>query len=390
MNCPLNNFFPKQYMVCVKKTIKCKIIKPTELKLKQLDKEYSNLQELLQLESKGIEFLDIYNSLKKKVYSANIQQALRFYKKIKTDKEYPISIRKDLLEVKKINNKLSEYWVKIPTKQRRGGLNLAIKSQPFKFEDYELCESKLIKGKKDWFINIMVQKEIELNNTYTSILAVDLGEKVIATTVLSSKQTPTFYGRKVRGIRKKYAYIRKQLGRKKLLKEIKRLGQKEQRKVTDILNKISSDIVKEAHTSNSLIVLGDLKGIRKSAKGKRFNRIVSNMPYYELTQMIEHKANWNGLKVVKVNEAYTSKTCSKCGSMNTTRNNQANFKCRDCDYQVNADFNGAKNILKRSLGYMLRDRVVSELAQNQSSILEALSFMGCSSQYLKCYTKLQE
>ena len=360
-------------MACVKKTIKCKIIKPTELKLKQLDKEYNYLQELLQLESKGVEFLPIYQSTNKKVYSANIQQALRFYKKILPNKEYPITIRKDLIKVKKTNNKLSEYWVKIPTKQRRGGLNLAIKSQPFKFEDYEICESKLFKKKDDWFINITVQKEVELNNTYTSTLAVDLGEKVIATTVLSSKSIPIFYGREVRGIRKKYAYIRKQLGKKKLLKEIKRLGQKEQRKVTDILNKISSDIVRVAQASNALIVLGDLKGIRKSAKGKgkRLNRIINNIPFYQLTQMIEHKANWNGLKVIKVDEAYTSKTCSKCGSLNTTRNNQANFKCKDCGYQVNADFNGAKNILKRSFGYMLKDRVVSESTLNQSLTLEA-------------------
>ena len=365
-------------MACVKKTIKCKIINPTELKLKQLDKEYYNLQELLQLESKGVEFLPIYNSLKKNVYSANLQQALRFYKKILPNKEYPISFRKDLIKIKKTDNKLSEYWVKVPIKQRRSGINLAIKSQPFRFEDYEICESKLFKHKKDWFINITVQKEVELNNTYTSTLAVDLGEKVIATTVLSSKQKPIFYGREVRGIRKKYAYIRKHLGEKKLLKEIKRIGQKEQRKVTDILNKISSDIVRVAQASNALIVLGDLKGIRKSAKnkGRKFNRIVSNMPYYELTQMIEYKANWNGLKVVKVNESYTSKTCSKCGSLNTTRTNQANFKCKECGYQVNADFNGAKNILNRSCGYILPDRVVSETALNQSMTLEASQLAG--------------
>ena len=365
-------------MVCVKKTIKCKIIKPTKLKLKHLNKEYSNLQELLQLEKSGLDFLPIYKSLKKKVYSANLQQTLRFYKKIKSDKEYPISFRKDLLEVRKTNTKLFKYWIKIPTKQRRGGLNLAIKSQPFKFEDYEICESKMYKNKKDWFINITVQKEVKLNNAYSSILAMDLGEKVIATTVLSTKNTPNFYGKEVRGIRKKYAYIRKQLGKKKLLKQIKKIGQKEQRKVTDILNKISSDIVKVAQTSNALIVLGDLKGIRNSAKGKgrRFNRIVSNMPYYKLTKMIEYKANWEGISVMKVSEAYTSKTCSKCGSLNTIRNNQTNFKCKDCNYQVNADFNGAKNILKRSCGYILPDRVVSESTLNQNLTLEAPQLVG--------------
>ena len=360
-------------MVCVKKTIKCKIINPTKLKLEQLNKESKYLQELLQLESNGVEFLPMYQSLNKRVYSANIQQVLRSYKKILPNKNYPIIIRKDLIRINKNpNNKLSHYWVKIPTKQRRGGLSLAIKSQPFNFEDYEICESKLFKHKKknSWFINITVQKEVELKkfDTYNSTLAVDLGEKIIATTVLSTNITPNFYGREVRGVRKKYAHIRKQLGKKKLLKNIKKIGDKEQRKVTDILNKISSNIVRVAQTSNARIVLGDLKGIRVSAKGKgrRFNRIVNNMPFSQLSQMIEHKANWEGISVVKIDESYTSKTCSKCGSLNTTRNNQSNFKCKDCNYQVNADFNGAKNILNRSRGYILPDRAVSESALNQS------------------------
>ncbi len=63
-----------------------------------------------------------------------------------------------------------------------------------------------------------------------------------------------------------------------------------------------------ALTSNSTIVVGDLKGIRSSAKGKgrKFNRIVSNMSYLELTQMLEHKANWEGIRVIKVNERGTS------------------------------------------------------------------------------------
>ncbi len=356
-------------MVRVRKTIKCKLIKPTELKLKHLNKENNNLQELLQLEKFGLDFLPIYNSLKKKIYSANIQQALRFYKKIKLDKEYPISFRKDLLEVRKTDNKLSEYWVKIPTKQRKGGLNLAIKSQPFLFEDYEICESKLFKKKNNWFLNLTVQKEVELNNTYDSVLGLDLGQKYMGVSVMqpSALMTPKFYGKEVRGIRRKYDYIRKQLGKKKLLKEIKRFGQKEQRKVTDCLHKISNEIVNLALTSNSTIVVGDLKGIRKSAKGRNFNRIVSNMPYLELTQILEHKANWEGIRVIKVNERGTSHTCSKCGSEGS-RPKQGVFNCSVCGLKdFNADINGASNIgNKVSSGYILEDGATLTLPETDA------------------------
>ncbi len=53
-----------------------------------------------------------------------------------------------------------------------------------------------------------------------------------------------------------------------MLKEIKRIKHTEERKVNDVLHKISRAIVNEAREKNAVIVLGNLKGIRKSAKGK--------------------------------------------------------------------------------------------------------------------------
>jgi IS605 OrfB family transposase len=253
-----------------------------------------------------------------------------------------------------------------------------IKHQPFNFENYKICESKLYRKKNDWFVNITVQKDVELLKTYDSILAIDIGEKVMATMVSSANMRPTFYGREIRGIRRHYSYLRKQLGRKKLLGKIKSISDKEGRKVSDTLNKISNEIVSEAVANRSVIVLGDLKGIRNSAKGKgkRFNRIVSNMPYYQLTQMIEQKATWSGIPVMYVSEAYTSKTCSKCSSRDTSRNHQSNFKCNSCGYQVNADFNGSKNILKRFGEYILPNGALNEQALNQSLTLETHFFRG--------------
>jgi len=166
-------------------------------------------------------------------------------------------------------------------------------------------------------VNITIQKEVEIKSSYSSILSIDLGEKVIATSVVLVNQKPQFYGREVRGIRRKYAYIRKNLGKRKMLREIKRFKNKEKRIVNDILHNISKQIVEQAEQTNSIIVLGDLKGIRKSSRGKRFNRIISNMPYFKLTQYIEYKANWKGIKVIKINEKGTSHTCSRCGSKGT-------------------------------------------------------------------------
>ena len=331
----------------VSKTIKCGIINPTKTKLNLLEQEYKNLQKFL------------HGDKNVKLYSANKQQANRYYKKVKLNKEYPLSIRKDLIKVEKKETKLVKYWVRIPVAGRRGGIWLPVKPHCDFPKNYEICESKVLKKNGKFFIYITIKKEVKIKTSYSSILAIDIGEKVIATAVLSVDNRPRFYGREVRGIRRHFAWLRKRLGEKKLLKKIKQIGHKEKRIVDDHLHKISQELVRLAHQHNALIVLGDLKEIRSSAKGKgkRFSRIVSNMPYYKLTKYIEYKANWLGIKVVKIKENGTSKICPKCGNEGK-RPYQGLFVCKTCGYQANADFVGAQNILKRSLEYISKLGVV--------------------------------
>ncbi len=57
--------------------------------------------------------------------------------------------------------------------------------------------------------------------------------------------------------------------------------------------------------------------------------------------------------VVAVGERNTSKTCSRCFSQHTTRSSQGRFVCRQCNYELNADLNGARNIAKRLITYIL-------------------------------------
>lgn len=335
------------------KVVKCKFISPTKRKLELLNKEWENYQGFIELEKNDCNWL----ADEVPVYSAYKQQARRFYKKFNSDKEYSISIRKDLIKVKETTHKLAKYWIRIPVKVKRGGIWLPIKPHTFFPDSFELGESKLFKKNNDFHIYIIIRKEVEIKKSYSSTLAIDIGEKVLATVLLNGK--PIFYGREIRGIRRHYAWLRKRLGERKLLKVIKRISDKEKRIVNSKLHEISKHIVSLAYQYNSLILLGNLKGIRKSAKGKRFNRIVSNMPYNKLTKYIEYKANWLGIAVVKMNESGTSRTCSRCGYENKlNRKNQGLFVCKNCRYQANADFNAVKNIKKRSLGYMLKDGAV--------------------------------
>jgi len=329
-----------------KLTVKAKIVHLTRVKQRLLETEYENLQRFLRGER------DV------PLYSAYKQQALRYYKKVKEGKEYPLSIRKDLLKIERRDTKIAEYWARIPVKGRRGGVWVAIKPHRPIEPDMEICESKLFKKDGEWWLHIVVQKEVEKPKPNPRrIIAIDIGDRNIATKVElvdGEVQNPKFYGREVRGIRRHYDWLRRRLGEKRLLKKIKQIGRKEHRRVDDVLHKISREVVNRAKELGATIVIGNLKGIRKKNRGRTLNRIVNRMPYYRLTEYIKYKAEWEGIPVLVIPEYNTSKTCHRCGKEGK-RVSQGLFKCPNCGLEYNTDLNGAINIAKLSLGYMLRD-----------------------------------
>ena len=247
------------------------------------------------------------------LYSATRQQAQRLLRRLKRKpkrKEYPMTLRRDVFNIRKTENKLAKFWVKIPVHHVRGGVKVPIQIPDNQESLFSLSirEGKLLWKGDHWSLHIAVMKEVEdTPQPLSTILAVDLGERYIATSVEYADgviKNPKFYGKEVRGIRRHYAWLRKRLGERKLLRTVRKIGHAEKRKVNAILHNISRSIVNEAKKHNAIIVFGDLKGIKKRAKGRRMNRIVSNMPYYQLTQMIAYKAQWEGLSVVKVSERH--------------------------------------------------------------------------------------
>lgn len=325
----------------IEKTIKAKVIDPTNRKLGLLDREYQAFQDALSGDGADL-------------YSATKQQAERFLKKIKSPKHrhYPLILRRDVIRLERQDTDIAPYWFKFPCFGVRGGIWLALKPHCDIPEDCSLREAKLIKRKNAWFIHLTIEREVDEPTIHPDrLLAIDLGERYLAVVCGDNGIRPQFLGKEVRGIRRHYAWLRKRLGERNLLGIIKRVGHTEKRKVNAVCHQISRQIVDEAKETDSTIVLGDLKGIRQRAKGKRMNRIVSTMPYYKLTQFIKYKAAWEGIPVLVIPEAYTSKTCHRCGCLGS-RPYQGLFLCHSCGLRYSADLNGSRNILKRALGYI--------------------------------------
>ena len=177
-----------------------------------------------------------------------------------------------------------------------------------------------------------------------TVMGVDLGIKCPAVSYCSDGSVQ-FYGngRQNKYMRRHYRYLRKKLQKKKHLKAIKRINNKEQRIMKDMDHKISCQIVQTAVKHNvSIIKLEQLQNIRSTTRTSRKNNpSLHTWSFYRLTQFIEYKAKLAGIQVEYVDPAYTSQTCPVCGNIHHAKDRQ--YTCT-CGFHTHRDLLGAMNI----------------------------------------------
>jgi putative transposase len=86
---------------------------------------------------------------------------------------------------------------------------------------------------------------------------------------------------------------------------------------------------------------------RKVRQKAGLNREILENGWYQFEALLSYKIAERGGELRKVNPAYTSQCCSKCGTVDKSgRKNQAAFECGHCGHVANADHNAARNILR--------------------------------------------
>lgn len=127
-------------------------------------------------------------------------------------------------------------------------------------------------------------------------------------------------------------------------KLLKRLKGKERTTATIQNHTIAKHIVQSAKEQNKGIAIEDLTNIRFTSKrrNKKFRTKLGRWSFGQLRSFLEYKSALNGVKLVVVEPAYTSKTCSVCHHIGN-RNNKS-FKCNNCGHNEDADMNASKNM----------------------------------------------
>lgn len=126
-------------------------------------------------------------------------------------------------------------------------------------------------------------------------------------------------------------------------------------------------IAKMAQEEGSMVVVGYPKNIKHRnfrGNGKRKLRQIlqSRFTYGRRIQYIVEECVERGITAEVAFEAWTSKTCHRCESINTRRTGQSLLWCLNCGLQYNADWNSAINIGSAFLPVALGRRATEGLA----------------------------
>lgn len=204
-------------------------------------------------------------------------------------------------------------------------------------------EADLVYKKGKFYLFQTVDVPEEDIKDVEEFIGVDMGLLEIA----SLSNGKNFSSKKLNDYREKRQKVRSSLqskGTKGSKKVLKRLSGKERTTSTIINHTISKQIVQLAKSEGKGIAIEDLRGIRFSAnkKGKKFRTRVGKWNFNQLRSFLTYKSLLNGVKLVDVPPAYTSKTCHNCLHIGNRQGKK--FTCNNCNSVFDADENAAKNI----------------------------------------------
>jgi putative transposase len=142
--------------------------------------------------------------------------------------------------------------------------------------------------------------------------------------------------------RRKRLQKRKAHDRRTSRRLCRREGRREHHRIDHRLHQVADAVLRFAEDNRSAIVLEDLKGI-KHKKNKDLNRRLSFWPRRKLHSIIEYKAQWRGIPLMKVDPRYSSRTCPVCGRIPDSRMG-AVFEC-GCGWRLDRHINASLNLL---------------------------------------------
>lgn len=191
-----------------------------------------------------------------------------------------------------------------------------------------------------------------------NIASIDLGLKNLVTLVYSNNKQPMIYkGNRLLKLnhdfnrkKNKYQSILAKTQNKKMSKRLLSIYNKRNNQIDDYMHKISKSIIDQLLENNiSTLFVGHNVNQKQKSKLKDFVAL----PIFRLIQLLKYKCELNGIKLVEINEAYTSGTSfidneypNKINYNKHRRVKRGLFKTNKGQF-INSDVNAAYQIMRK-------------------------------------------
>ena len=264
---------------------------------------------------------------------------------------------------------------------KKGFLKLSGTSLLIKTQQKEIQAARLVPLDRNHIkVEVLYNAVCHEKRNSVKIASIDLGVNNLATIVYPNSKAEIINGRPLKSINqfynKKLSKVRSENSRKKqqTRKEVNLIS-KRRNKINDYLHKASHYIVNQLVSNDvSELVIGYNAGWKQdTAMGKAGNQRFQSIPFYKFINMLTYKCELAGIAVTTNEESYTSR-CSfldneeicKHDEYKGKRIKRGLFKSFE-GRLINADVNGALNILKKY--------VEEKVVRNKEQILNSLDLI---------------
>ena len=219
-------------------------------------------------------------------------------------------------------------------------------------ENYEFRESTLRydAATDEFYLNISTRRtddddgvSEDTGHSDQMVLGIDLGVNSLAVSSTGTFWQGDDYDHWCREFEKRRGEIQ-QRGTQAAHKALLRLGKREEAWRKQYIHTIANELVSEAVEHDcDVIAFEELSGIRERLPHAKWHHVWA---FRRLFEYVSYKGPEQGVSVEQVEPNHTSQRCSRtdCGFTHDGNRHGEHFECQKCSYEVNGDYNAAKNI----------------------------------------------
>ena len=219
-------------------------------------------------------------------------------------------------------------------------------------------DCKIIRYHPDqYYVLLTVQKEVEYNEAKLKSVSLDPGVRTFQTFYspdgvagkLGDNMINDYllkYAKRIDELNKIKTERSKGRTKKNILKRQSLLRTKIKNVVDDMHWKVIDFLVKNFET----IIIPTFETKKMACKENRLinnkaTRMMLTLSHYKFKERLKYKATSLKRNYIETTEEYTSKTCGNCGSLDSKLGSKKIYNCNDCNFKMDRDINGARNIL---------------------------------------------